>query len=296
MKMEVVAHPRITVETIVNVPVEKAWELWTTPWHIMHWNFASIDWHTTYAENDFRVGGKFLYRMEPVNGRQGFDFSGEFTSIELYKVIDYVIADGRKVKVTFEVKGFRTRIAEIFEAETKNRRDLQQEGWQAILDNFKRYAESYKDDMIHFEAIINCPPGAVYRAITEDEPYREWSSVFNPSSYFKGSWKKGSGIRFLGVDDEGRKSGMISRIKENIPDRFISIEHMGMILKDIDYMCGPEVDEWQGALENYTLVPRGNRTIIYVDLDNIGPATEELKGMWPKALDKLRQVSERLCR
>ena len=108
----------------------------------MQWNNASDDWHTPRAENDLRAGGKFLYRMEAKDGSMGFDFSGEYDEIVEFKLIRYTLADSRKVTIEFSGTGNVTQIVETFEAETENSAELQQYGWQCILDNFKKHAES----------------------------------------------------------------------------------------------------------------------------------------------------------
>lgn len=108
----------------------------------MHWNAASADWQTTYAEADLRKGGKFLSRMEAKDGSFGFDFTGKFTKIELNKCIEYTLDDERFVEVLFIPEGKNTIIKETFEAEEENSVELQKTGWQAILDNFKHYAET----------------------------------------------------------------------------------------------------------------------------------------------------------
>jgi len=132
----------ITVETTVNKPVEKVWDLWTGPEHITKWNNASDDWHTPWAENDLRVGGKFLSRMEAKDGSLGFDFEGVYDVVKLNRLIEYTLGDGRKVKINFTSQGNATRVVETFDAESTNSTEMQKVGWQAILDNFKRYAKS----------------------------------------------------------------------------------------------------------------------------------------------------------
>ena len=132
----------ITVQTTVQAPVEKVWKLWTTPEHITKWNNASDDWHTPRASNDLRVGGKFLARMEARDGSMGFDFEGTYKSVKPNELLEYDIADGRKVQVAFKANGTNTTVVENFEAETSNPVELQRGGWQAILDNFKKYAET----------------------------------------------------------------------------------------------------------------------------------------------------------
>lgn len=131
----------ITVKTIINAPVEKVWEYWTEPEHIKKWNNASEDWHTTFAENDLRVGGKFLSRMEAKDGSVGFDFWGIYDEVKLYEAIEYTLGDERKVKIIFEVKEKCTEVTESFDAESTNSIEMQQAGWQAILDNYKKYTE-----------------------------------------------------------------------------------------------------------------------------------------------------------
>ena len=139
--METGDKTTITIETIVIVPVEKVWQLWTEPAHITKWNNASEDWHTPYAENDVQAGGKFVSRMEAKDGSFGFDFSGVYDVVRVNEYIAYTLDDGRKVTISFSTQGIQTRVVETFEAEDTNPVDMQRSGWQAILDHFKQYAE-----------------------------------------------------------------------------------------------------------------------------------------------------------
>jgi uncharacterized protein YndB with AHSA1/START domain len=136
------AKTSITVESTVNVPVEKVWQSWTMPEHISKWNNASDDWHTPFAENDLRVGGKFLSRMEAKDGSMGFDFWGLYDEVKTNELIAYTLGDGRKVTVSFTKQGNATKLVETFEAEEMNSAELQRGGWQAILNNFKNYTEN----------------------------------------------------------------------------------------------------------------------------------------------------------
>jgi len=140
--METQEKKIVTVQNTVNAPVEKVWEYWTKPEHITKWNFASDDWHSPRAENDLRAGGKFVSRMEAKDGSFGFDFGGTYDEVEPNKYIEYTIGDGRKVKVNFTAKGDTTEVVESFEAENTNPVEMQKGGWQAILDNFKKYTET----------------------------------------------------------------------------------------------------------------------------------------------------------
>lgn len=132
----------ITVEALINAPIEKVWEFWTKPEHIMVWNAASDDWHTPSATNDLRTGGKFTSRMEAKDGSFGFDFEGIYDEVINLELIKYGMADGRKVQVNFIKDGNNTKIIEKFDPESVNPIDMQKAGWQAILNNFKKYTEA----------------------------------------------------------------------------------------------------------------------------------------------------------
>lgn len=131
----------ITIETTVNAPVGTVWESFNSPEHITKWNSASDDWHTPWAKNDLRVGGTITSRMEAKDGSMGFDFTGTYDEIRVNEYIAYTLADGRKVTIRFTTDGNSTSITESFEAETENSVELQQMGWQAILNSFKKYTE-----------------------------------------------------------------------------------------------------------------------------------------------------------
>lgn len=139
--MEATEKTMITVSTTVKAPVDKVWQYWTGPEHIIKWNNASDDWHTPRAENDLRPGGKFLSRMEAKDGSMGFDFRGIYDEVKTNELIAYTMGDERKATVVFETNGNETKINTTFEAETENSVELQRGGWQAILDNFKKYTE-----------------------------------------------------------------------------------------------------------------------------------------------------------
>jgi uncharacterized protein YndB with AHSA1/START domain len=140
--MEVKEKEWITVEATINAPIQKVWKLWTNPEHIIHWNNASEDWCTPKAENDLNFGGKFVFKMEAKEGSFGFEFEGIYTDVKNNELIAYKMADERQVKINFTSEGDNTKIIETFEAEDINTIDLQRKGWQAILNNFKKYVET----------------------------------------------------------------------------------------------------------------------------------------------------------
>lgn len=134
---------KITVEVVVERGIEKVWEFWNEPEHITQWAFASDTWECPRAENDARVGGKFVTRMAARDGSAAFDFSGTYTEVVLYEKIAYRMDDGRTASLSFEKVGENvTKIIETFDPESENPIEMQRGGWQAILSNFKTYAES----------------------------------------------------------------------------------------------------------------------------------------------------------
>lgn len=131
----------INISTIVNAPIEKVWNYWTEPRHITKWYNASDDWHAPYATNDLRVNGSFSTTMAAKDGSMSFDFEGVYSKLEPLKLIEYIIVDGRKVVITFTQDGETTKIEESFEPENIHSEEMQKNGWQSILDNFKKYVE-----------------------------------------------------------------------------------------------------------------------------------------------------------
>jgi len=140
--MDKAENTRITVETIVNAPVEKVWNYWNAPEHITKWCAASDDWHAPFAESDLRTDGTFKTTMAAKDGSFSFDFGGTYTKVVPHKNIEYTMSDGRKVEITFSALGTSTQVIETFDAEKENPIEMQRGGWQAILDNFKKHTEN----------------------------------------------------------------------------------------------------------------------------------------------------------
>lgn len=133
---------KIHIQATVSTDIKTAWDSYTNPEHIVNWNFASEDWHCPSASNDLRIGGKFVSRMEAKDGSFGFDFEGLYTEVVEFSKISYSMSDGRTVTVNLKGEGDSTNIDVIFDAEGENPIDMQREGWQAILNNYKKYSES----------------------------------------------------------------------------------------------------------------------------------------------------------
>lgn len=133
---------KITVETTVSADTKKVWDYYTKPEHITKWNFASDDWHCPHASNDLKVGGKYSARMEAKDGSFGFDFNTVYNEVIEHKRLTYTMEDGRKATTNFESANGKTKVTTIFDAEKENPVELQKDGWQAILENFRKYTES----------------------------------------------------------------------------------------------------------------------------------------------------------
>lgn len=132
----------ITVKSTIKASIDKVWNFWNAPEHITKWCSASPDWHTPFSENDLREGGKFKSTMAAKDGSMSFDFEGAYTLVKTNEAIEYVMADGRKVEITFTTTSDGVEIIESFDPETQNPEEMQRGGWQAILDSFKNYVEA----------------------------------------------------------------------------------------------------------------------------------------------------------
>lgn len=147
---------------------------------------------------------------------------------------------------------------------------------------------------LHFSTVIDAPKEKVWRTMLDDEPYREWTTAFNPGSYYKGDWSKGSKILFLGPDPEtGKEGGMVSRIAENRPYEFISIEHLGMIQDGKEDTTSEAARKWAPAFENYTLKEKNGATEVLVDMDIDDEHETMFQEIWPRALQKLKELAEK---
>lgn len=131
----------ITVQSTINAPISKVWEYWTKEEHVENWNFANSDWHCPNATNNLVVGGEFHYTMAAKDNSMSFDFWGTYKKIEIERQIEIVLGDGRQMIVNFEASNAGTLVTEQFEPEQQNPAEMQQAGWQMILDNFKKYVE-----------------------------------------------------------------------------------------------------------------------------------------------------------
>lgn len=145
---------------------------------------------------------------------------------------------------------------------------------------------------LQFNIQIKSSPIHAYNVMLGKDTYKQWTAAFNPSSNFEGSWDKGSTILFIGVDEEGKKGGMVAQIRENEPGRFVSIEHLGILDGDKQIIEGPQVEDWAGALENYSFSEGSDFTTLTVEVDTKEEYIDYFEEAWPKALNKLKEICE----
>jgi hypothetical protein len=170
---------------------------------------------------------------------------------------------------------------------------LQKLGWQSILNNFKKYVENSDEfEKLHFKIYIQANVSDVYKTLIDEKHFSDCTNEFMPASRYEGTWEKGSKMRFLGTNEDGSTGGMISRIKENIRDKFISIEHQGILKGGKEIINGPQVRGWSGALENYTLMTKSGNTLLIIDADTNPEYKSFMENAWPNALNRLKEICE----
>jgi hypothetical protein len=148
---------------------------------------------------------------------------------------------------------------------------------------------------LQFKVSIHAPVSKVYDlmlGISNKFTYEQWTALFNPTSSYEGSWDKGSKMLFVGVDDKGEQGGMVSKIVENIPNQFVSIQHCGLLVGGKEITEGPEVEKWANGFENYTFEENNETTSITIDLDTTEDFVEYMNETYPAALNKLKEICE----
>ncbi len=149
---------------------------------------------------------------------------------------------------------------------------------------------------LQFNININAPVDKIFDVmlgISNKSTYEQWTAMFNPTSTYEGSWNIGSKMLFIGVDEKGEKGGMVSKIVENIPNRFISIQHYGLVKDDLEITEGPEVEKWANGFENYTFEENNEITTVIVDLDTTEDFVDYMNKIYPQALEKLKEICEK---
>lgn len=148
-------------------------------------------------------------------------------------------------------------------------------------------------EKLQFSILISAPKEKVWHAMLDDKSYRKWTTAFNPGSYYKGDWSKGSKILFLGPNPEtGEEGGMVSRIAEHKLYEFISIKHLGIYFNGVEDTSSDEARKWAPAYENYSFREKDGATEVLVDVEVDETETEPFNRMWPGALQKLKEIAE----
>jgi hypothetical protein len=150
-------------------------------------------------------------------------------------------------------------------------------------------------EKLQFKIDINASVQKVYDAmlgLQDKSTYEMWTAEFNPSSTYEGNWNKGSKIYFVGTDEHGKKGGMVAEIAENIAAKFVSIRHYGVLDGDVEITTGEQVEKWAGGLENYSFEEKGGVTSVTVDIDVADEYLDYFKDIYPKALNKLKEIAE----
>ncbi len=287
--METAKQTVITVETIIDAPVDKVWKIWNDPKHITQWNNASDDWHTPQAENDLRVGGQLRATMAAKDGSMSFEFIATYDKIVPNKSIDYTIEDGRKVTVEFSPQGSKTKVVESFEAEGTNPVEMQRDGWQAILDNFKKHTERLnKYHQLDFSITIDASLKKVWDIMLSEKTYRQWVGAAWPGSYFEGEWKEGETLCFFNSEKSGTKAKLI----EHRPYQFSRAEHVSCFDKGKEDTSSSIARSWIGCTESYAFSERNGHTTVKVTMHVTADWVDMFNTDWPKALAKLKEICE----
>lgn len=278
---------KIAIETMIKAPIEKVWNAYNDPIAITKWNQASPDWHCPYADNDLRKGGKLKSRMEAKDGSFGFDFEAVYDEVREYKKIAYTMGDGRQAITSFEKLDNATKIITVFDAETDNPLELQQTGWQAILNSFKLYIESRKD--LHFSIAINAGKQKVWETMLQPATYKIWTDAAWPGSKYDGEWKQGARLKFTG----GGGGGTMALIEVCNPCDYLFARHIAIINSDGSLDTDSEMaKEWTGVKEAYQFTETDGVTTLEVFIETFEKWTNMFDEGWPIALEKLKELCE----
>lgn len=148
---------------------------------------------------------------------------------------------------------------------------------------------------LQFNISIHAPVSSVYNimlGISSKSTYEQWTAMFNPTSTYEGNWEKGSKMLFIGVDEKGEKGGIVSKIAENIPHQFVSIQHYGLVNAGKEITEGADVEKWANGFENYSFEENNGVTMVKVEIDATEEFIDFMNENYPKALNKLKELCE----
>jgi uncharacterized protein YndB with AHSA1/START domain len=256
------------------------------------WQNAGGGWSTGFVNIDAQNGGKFEAEFKAADGINDFVFGGTFDQIIPNKKINYTIEGGRKAEVLFEeISPNETKVSINFEAETQNSIDLQRQGWNQILVNFKTFVErkvNPKNAILLKNIEIKSSKEKVWKVLLDQQNYQKWTASFCEGSYYEGEMKLNNKIWFLAPD----KSGLSSLVKVLIPGFQVSFEHIGAVKNGIEDFDSPGFVGWKGARETYTLNEKDDFTNLEIYQDLTKTELEMFDQMWNKALQTIKELSE----
>lgn len=275
---------KITIGVQIEKQVDIVWSYWTKAAHIKHWYFASEDWWVPWVEQQFEVGHKFIYRMASKDGKMGFDFTGRYTDIKANESITYVLEDDREVITTFEVIDDTVYLKQVFETEDDSSAEMQKQGWQAILNQFKGYTES---DWIRFtlQKHMETTPEVVYHYLTDNDKYMSWAHVFSDDSKFYGDWVEGGEITFV----DHRESGTVALVENIIPNELIHMKHIKLLKGDSLDETSDEALIWIGTLERYELHKSEDGVLVDVMIECHESYVGFIRDSWIEALNEIER-------
>jgi uncharacterized protein YndB with AHSA1/START domain len=264
------------------------------------WNTAGFGWSTGEVQIDPKVGGRWFAEYKSPDGKDDFVFEGVFTEIIENQKISYKMpkdmgefeVDERKAEVLFEEfeKG-KTQVTITFDAEDLNSIEMQKQGWQAILDNFKTFLErkiNPENARLILDIDINASPQKVWKTLLEKESYNIWAATFSPGSHYQGEIKYDNKVQFLGPD----QSGLISLVKVCIPEFQVSFEHLGGFKDGKEDPDSPMFLPWKGNRETYTLKSKNEITNLSIYQEMSKTEIEYFEEMWAKALEVIKKIAE----
>lgn len=283
----------IIITTIINVPVARVYQAHIDSADLVRWQSAGGGWFTSYAQTNPVIGGEFHIGYASPNAAEDFDFAGTYTELVPEQRISYRLADGRTVSVVFQAQGeSQTSVTTTFDPETMNTRELQQQGWAAVMDNLVDYVQRAANPtmrQIVRSVILPVPAEQAWHLVLDHENYREWTAAFTQGSDYQGEFVQGGRIRFTAPGGDG----IISMVHVYAPSRCIAFRHLGWLQNGIEDYDSPAMQSWKNAREEYLFTPVAGGTRFDLYCDTSEAEHDTMSNMWDKALATLADMAQR---
>lgn len=292
---------KITINKTINASVNHVWQAYLDPEDNKRWNTAGFGWTVGETHFDPRVGGKFEAEYKSPDGKNDFMLEGTFVEIIENQKIIYEMPQNemdkakRVVEINFESVGndstSQTNFTVTFDAEDMNTLDRQKQGWNAILENFKKFVErksNPKNQALQKSIKIKSSPHKVWKVLTNKEKYKLWTAPFTDGSYYEGEMQYLNKIYFLSPDN----IGLVSEVKVCIPDFQLSFEHLGTVKDGVEDLDSVEFGSWKGARETYTLSFNDGITTLDIYQDMSAKENQFFDSKWDTALEIIKQIAQ----